>query len=101
MVERTRATAILTGTNGPRPRLAHWLDGSEPPKPGDRIVKIDGTEVQGLTLNEAVDKMRGAINSPIVLTIVRDKKEPFDQKLVRDRIRVQSVKYNVENGDIG
>jgi rod shape-determining protein MreC len=38
MVERTRATAILTGTNGPRPRLAHWLDGSEPPKPGDRIV---------------------------------------------------------------
>lgn len=38
MVERTRATAILTGTNGPRPRLAHWLDGSEPPRPGDRIV---------------------------------------------------------------
>lgn len=38
MVERTRATAMLTGTNGPRPRLAHWLDGSEPPKPGDRIV---------------------------------------------------------------
>ncbi|MCC7284492.1 MAG: rod shape-determining protein MreC [Acetobacteraceae bacterium] len=38
MVERTRATAMLTGTNGPRPRLAHWLDGSEPPRPGDRIV---------------------------------------------------------------
>lgn len=38
MVERTRATAMLTGTNGPRPRLAHWLDGSEPPRPGDRVV---------------------------------------------------------------
>lgn len=38
MVERTRATAILTGTNGPRPRLAHWLDGSEPPRSGDRVV---------------------------------------------------------------
>ncbi len=38
VVERTRATAILTGTNGPRPRLAHWLDGTAPPQPGDRIV---------------------------------------------------------------
>lgn len=38
VLERTRATAILTGTNGPRPRLAHWLDGSAPPQPGDRIV---------------------------------------------------------------
>lgn len=81
------------------------IDGTPAQRAGimanDLIVKIDGTEVQGLTLNEAVDKMRGAINSPIVLTIVRDKKEPFDQKLVRDRIRVQSVKYNIENGDIG
>jgi rod shape-determining protein MreC len=38
VVERTRATAILTGTNGPKPRLAHWLDGTAPPQPGDRIV---------------------------------------------------------------
>jgi rod shape-determining protein MreC len=38
VVERTRATAILTGTNGSRPRLAHWLDGSAQPVVGDRIV---------------------------------------------------------------
>ena len=67
----------------------------------DLIVKIDGVQIQGMTLNEAVDKMRGPVASPIVLTIVREGKEPFDQKLVRDRIKVQSVKYNIEADDIG
>jgi carboxyl-terminal processing protease len=67
----------------------------------DLIVKIDGVEIQGMTLNEAVDKMRGKVGTDIVLTIQRQGKEPFDQKLTRDRIRVQSVKYNIENNDIG
>jgi len=67
----------------------------------DLIVKIDGTEIQGMTLNDAVDKMRGKIGSDIVLTIQREGKEPFEQKLTRDRIRVQSVKYNIEANDIG
>ena len=67
----------------------------------DLIVKLDGQDIQGLSLNEAVDKMRGAVNSPITLTIVRDKKEPFDVKLVRDRIKVQSVKYTIEADDVG
>jgi carboxyl-terminal processing protease len=67
----------------------------------DLIVKLDGTEIQGLTLNEAVDKMRGAVNTPITLTIQRQGQDPFDVKLVRDRIRVQSVKSNVEANDIG
>jgi carboxyl-terminal processing protease len=67
----------------------------------DLITKIDGTEIQGMTLNEAVDKMRGGINTPIVLTIQRKDQAPFDVKLVRDRIRVQSVKSQVESGDIG
>jgi len=67
----------------------------------DLIVKIDGVQVQGMLLNEAVDKMRGPVNSPITLTIQREGKEPFEQKLVRDRIRVQSVKSNVEADDIG
>ena len=67
----------------------------------DLIIKIDGTEVQGLTLNDAVDKMRGKIGTDIILTIQREGKEPFDQKLTRDRIRVQSVKYSIENNDIG
>jgi carboxyl-terminal processing protease len=67
----------------------------------DLIVKIDGMQVQGMMLNDAVDKMRGPVNSPITLTIQREGKEPFDQKLMRDRIRVKSVKYNVEANDIG
>ncbi|MFT3988420.1 S41 family peptidase [Aestuariivirga sp.] len=81
------------------------IDGSPAAKAGlqanDLIVKIDGAQVQGMNLNDAVDKMRGAVGAPITLTIQRGNADPFDQKLVRDRIKVQSVKYNVESGDIG
>jgi carboxyl-terminal processing protease len=63
-------------------------DGTPAAKAGilanDLIIKIDGKQVQGITLNEAVDKMRGAIGTPINLTILRDKREPFDVKIVRD-----------------
>ena len=62
----------------------------------DLIIEIDGDQVQGLTLNEAVDKMRGKVNTPITLTVMREGKEPFDVKLVRDVIRVKSVKSNLE-----
>ena len=67
----------------------------------DLIVKIDGKEVQGTSLNDAVDKMRGPVGAPITLTVLRDKKDPFDVKLVRDTIKIQSVKYNKEGDDIG
>ena len=67
----------------------------------DLIIKIDGKDVQGTTLNEAVDKMRGPLGTAINLTIMRDKKEPFDVKLVRDTIKIQSVKYQKEGDDIG
>jgi carboxyl-terminal processing protease len=81
------------------------FDGTPAAKAGimtnDFIVKIDGTEVQGLTLNDAVDRMRGAVNTPITLTIQREKREPFDVKLVRDVIKIESVKFNVEANDIG
>jgi carboxyl-terminal processing protease len=67
----------------------------------DLIVRIDGKDVQGITLNEAVDKMRGAVNTPITLTIVRDKKDPFDVKLIRDTIKIESVKSRLEGDDVG
>ncbi len=67
----------------------------------DLITKIDGADIQGLTLNEAVDKMRGGVNTPILLTIQRKDQAAFDVKLIRDRIRVQSVKSNLEGDDIG
>ncbi|MEI7806845.1 MAG: S41 family peptidase, partial [Hyphomicrobiales bacterium] len=81
------------------------IDGTPASRAGlmanDLIVKIDGTEVQGMTLNDAVDKMRGKIGTDISLSIVRNGKDPFDQKLTRDKIRVESVKYSIENNDIG
>jgi carboxyl-terminal processing protease len=69
---------------------------------GDVITAIDDTSTQGLTLDQAVEKMRGAINSPVKLKVVRGpKKEVKDFTIVRDLIRVQSVRSHVENGDIG
>jgi len=68
---------------------------------GDLIVGIDGENVQGLNLNEAVDRMRGAINTPIDLTISREGvNKPFDIRLVRDVITIRSVRSR-EEGDIG
>src|SRR5437879_6634687 len=59
-------------------------------KPGDLITHLDGTPVQGLTLPEAVDRMRGPVNSDINLTIRREGKEPFDVKLTRPILKIQS-----------
>ena len=67
---------------------------------GDLITALDGEPVEGLTLNEAVDRMRGAVNTPITLTIVRTGTDkPFDVKIVREEITVQSVRSRQE-GDI-
>jgi carboxyl-terminal processing protease len=70
-------------------------------KPNDYIVQIDGEQVQGLSLNEAVEKMRGPVNSDIKLTIRREGKEPFDVKLTRANIKIQSVKWHLEGPDVG
>jgi carboxyl-terminal processing protease len=69
---------------------------------GDIITAIDDQSTQGLTLDQAVEKMRGAINSPVKLKVIRGpKKETKDFTIVRDLIRVQSVRSHVEDGDIG
>jgi carboxyl-terminal processing protease len=68
----------------------------------DIITKLDGEQVQGLTLNQAVEKMRGPVNSKINLTIMRKGVEkPFDVSITRDIIRVRSVRSHVEGDDIG
>jgi carboxyl-terminal processing protease len=68
---------------------------------GDFITHLDGESITGLSLNEAVDKMRGPVSTPITLTIVRKgKDDPFTVKIVRDKIRLNPVKSRVE-GDIG
>jgi len=70
-------------------------------KPGDLITNLDGTPVQGLTLPEAVEKMRGPVNSDINLTIRREGRDPFDVKLTRAVIRIQSVRSHLEGDNIG
>ena len=70
-------------------------------KPGDLITHLNSEPVQGLTLQEAVDKMRGPENSDITLTIRREGKEPFDVKLTRAKIKIQSVRSHLEGKDIG
>jgi carboxyl-terminal processing protease len=66
----------------------------------DLITALDNDQISGLTLEQAVEKMRGPVNTPITLTIVRKgKDEPFDVKIVRDFIRINAVKPRVE-GDV-
>jgi carboxyl-terminal processing protease len=68
---------------------------------GDVIIAIDGDSTTGLTLDQAVDKMRGAINSAVTLKVQRGpNKDVKDIKIVRDIIKVQSVRSHVESGDI-
>jgi len=68
---------------------------------GDFISEIDGTAVRGLKLEDAVEKMRGPINTPIKLTIIRQGADkPLEITVVRDTIAVQAVKSRVE-GDVG
>jgi len=69
---------------------------------GDLITHLDKEQILGLTLQEAVEKMRGPVNSPITLTVVRKGVDnPFDVKVVRDVIHINPVKYDVEGGDVG
>ena len=62
---------------------------------GDYIIQIDDTPVFGLTLSEAVDLMRGDKGQPITITISREGAEPFEVVIVRDIIKIQSVKYEI------
>lgn len=63
---------------------------------GDFITHVDGESVSGLSLDQAVDKMRGPVGSEIIVTVVRkDVAEPFDVSIIRDTIKVTAVKSRV------
>ena len=69
---------------------------------GDIITAIDDENVQGLSLNQAVDKMRGAPDTPVTLKILRGtSKDPIDIKLTRAVIQIKSVRERQEGDDIG
>ena len=68
---------------------------------GDFITHIDSESVLGLTLSEAVDKMRGPIGSDIIITISREgAEEPFDVTITRDTIKIRAVRARAE-GNVG
>jgi carboxyl-terminal processing protease len=71
-------------------------------KAGDIITAIDGKTVQGISLNDAVDKMRGPPNSKITLTIKREGiDKPIEQALLREVIHIQVVKSRMEPDKVG
>ncbi len=65
-------------------------------KPSDLITHLDGKTIRGLTLNQAVDKMRGKVGSDIKLTVRREGKDPFDVTITRAIIKIKSVRSRVE-----
>lgn len=69
-------------------------------KSGDLITHLDTEPVQGLTLSEAVEKMRGKVGSDLKLTIRREGRDPFDVTVTRDIIKIRSVRSRMEGNDI-
>ena len=64
---------------------------------GDFITHVDGESMLGLTLDEAVDRMRGPVGSEIIITIAREgEQEPFDVTIIRDTIELQAVRARTE-----
>ena len=71
-------------------------------KAGDYIVKINGVQVQGKTLTEAVELMRGPVGSPIEITIRRiGEKKSYVFEIIREIIEVKSVKSELKNDKVG
>jgi carboxyl-terminal processing protease len=68
---------------------------------GDYLTAINGESIVGLTLNEAVTRMRGEAGTEIIVTIAREGTDPFDVTLRRETINVRAVTARVEGGDIG
>ena len=64
-------------------------------KSGDLIIGINGDSIRGLSINEAVSQLRGPIGSKVIITVVRDEKDPFEIEIVRDVIKIRSVRHNI------
>jgi carboxyl-terminal processing protease len=68
---------------------------------GDFITHVDGESVLGLTLDQAVEKMRGPVGSEIVITVAREgEDEPFDVTIVRDTIKLTAVRSRTEGSTV-
>jgi carboxyl-terminal processing protease len=68
----------------------------------DVIVSVDDQPMRGLTLNQAVERMRGSVNTSVTLKIVRPNvSDPIVVTIVRDTIRVRAVRWYIDGGDVG
>ncbi len=68
---------------------------------GDFITHVDGESLLGLTLDKAVDLMRGPVGSEIVITVVREgESEPFDVSIIRDTIKLTAVRTRLEGDTV-
>ncbi len=70
-------------------------------KPNDLITHLDGEQVRGLTLSQAVERMRGKVGSDLKLTVRREGSEAFDVSVTRAVIKIRSVRSRMEGEDIG
>ncbi|MEO0882031.1 MAG: S41 family peptidase [Pseudomonadota bacterium] len=70
-------------------------------KSGDLLTAIDGRQIVGLPLNDAVKEMRGAPGTDITITVLREGSDPFDVTLTREVIQPKSVTFRMEEDDIG
>jgi carboxyl-terminal processing protease len=68
---------------------------------GDYLTAINGESIVGLTLNEAVRRMRGNAGTDITVTVAREGTDPFDVTLTREIINVRAVTARIEGGDVG
>ena len=93
------------GTENGLVRIIAPIEGTPADKagiqPGDLITHIDDEAVIGLNLNEAVERMRGKPKTKVKLMIRRQNKEPFELTLERDIIKIESVRWEIKNDDIG
>ncbi|WP_339740177.1 S41 family peptidase [uncultured Maricaulis sp.] len=64
----------------------------------DRIIAVDGDSIIGVTVDSAVEMMRGAVGEPVTITIARAGEDPFDVTLVRDTIPLRTVATRIEDG---
>ncbi|HIJ37442.1 MAG TPA: PDZ domain-containing protein [Rhodospirillaceae bacterium] len=66
-------------------------------RPNDYITHLDGEPVQGMSLNDAVDRMRGLVNTDIRITVRREGQAAFDVTLTRAVIKIQTVKSKLND----
>ena len=70
-------------------------------KAGDKIAKVNGKAVTAKEMEKAVGMMKGEAGTDVVITIIRDKKEPFDVSIKREEIRLKTIKSEVLENNIG